>query len=195
MNNIKFGLTNSSDIQFVVESFNIASTKDLLTGSIEKQAGFGDITTRFKQNLVGNDEGKFALAVMPFIKFPTNQDNLGNDSIEGGIIVPFAYDIGHGFGLGWMTQLNIIRNDKDNGYQAETFNTVTLGKDITDNLGLFMELAMATTFKSHADWPMTYDMGVTYQIGEDIQLDAGVFIGLTESADDFNPFVGITYRR
>ncbi len=194
LSNLKVGLTNSSDLQLVIESFNIANTKNLNTGITEEASGFGDITTRFKQNIFGNDDGKAALAVMPFIKFPTNQNNLGNNDIEGGIIIPFGYDIGHGFSLGLMTQLNIIRNDQDNGYQAETFNTATVSRGLTDNLSMFMELAMATRFQSNSDWPMTYDIGMTYVIGENIQLDAGAFIGLTDSADDFNPFVGITYR-
>lgn len=194
LNNIKVGLTNSSDIQFIVGAYNIASTTDYNTGIREENSGFGDIMTRYKYNLFGNDEGRAALAVMPFMKFPTNQNNLGNDDIEGGIILPFAYELGKGFNLGLMTQLNINRNEDDNGYEAETFNTATVSKGLTDNLSMFMELAMATTFKAHSDWPMTYDIGTTYVIGDNIQLDAGVFIGLTESADDFNPFVGITYR-
>jgi hypothetical protein len=193
LSNIKFGLTNHSDIQFVVETYNIASVKDSNTGIEEEARGFGDVTIRYKQNLWGNDEGRTAFAVMPFVKIPSNQDNLGNNDIEGGVIFPFAIELGD-FNLGIMTQLNINRNEKDNGYEAETFNSITVARGIVDNLSMFTELAMAKTLKSGTDWPMTFDMGLTYAIGDDIQLDAGAFIGLTESADDINPFLGITYR-
>lgn len=40
----------------------------------------------------------------------------------------------------------------------------------------------------------TFDFGVTYKVRPNIQLDAGVNIGLTRSADDVNPFVGLTVR-
>ena len=40
----------------------------------------------------------------------------------------------------------------------------------------------------------TFDFGATYKFTPNIQLDAGVNLGVTESADDANPFVGLTVR-
>lgn len=40
---------------------------------------------------------------------------------------------------------------------------------------------------------LTFDMGVTYQV-ERYQLDAGVNIGLSDQADDLNPFFGLSGR-
>ena len=62
--------------------------------------GFGDITTRLKVNLWGNDGGRTALAIMPFLKVPTASDGLGNDVVEGGIIVPFAFELPAGWSCG-----------------------------------------------------------------------------------------------
>ena len=38
------------------------------------------------------------------------------------------------------------------------------------------------------------DVGFTYGLTDDIQLDAGVNAGVTRSADDWNPFLGISWR-
>jgi hypothetical protein len=38
------------------------------------------------------------------------------------------------------------------------------------------------------------DFGLTYGLTDDIQLDAGINIGVTRSAEDFNPFVGLSWR-
>jgi hypothetical protein len=35
---------------------------------------------------------------------------------------------------------------------------------------------------------------VTYAVTDDIQLDAGVNIGVTRSAEDINPFLGVSWR-
>ena len=40
----------------------------------------------------------------------------------------------------------------------------------------------------------TVDLGLTYGLTDNIQLDAGVNIGLTASADDINPFLGLSLR-
>ena len=36
--------------------------------------------------------------------------------------------------------------------------------------------------------------GVTCGLGPDVQLDAGVNLGLSHSADDYNVFVGLSFR-
>ena len=40
----------------------------------------------------------------------------------------------------------------------------------------------------------TFDLGFTYPVTRDIQLDAGVNIGLTDAADNVNPFIGLSLR-
>jgi hypothetical protein len=45
-----------------------------------------------------------------------------------------------------------------------------------------------------AEWVGTVDIGFTYGLSANVQLDAGVNIGVTDSADDWNPFLGISFR-
>ncbi|WP_223300931.1 transporter [Oscillatoria nigro-viridis] len=40
----------------------------------------------------------------------------------------------------------------------------------------------------------TFDTGLKYLLTENIQLDAGVNIGLTQAADDIQPFMGVSVR-
>jgi hypothetical protein len=37
-------------------------------------------------------------------------------------------------------------------------------------------------------------MGLTYGVTKNLQLDAGVNIGVTRAAEDLNPFLGLTSR-
>ena len=87
--NFKVGLLNNIDLQIIPEVYNVVRTTP--KGSpTQERSGFGDLTVRMKINFWGNDGGQTAFGMMPFIKFPTNQNNLGNNSIEGGIIFPLA---------------------------------------------------------------------------------------------------------
>src|SRR5882672_2873801 len=91
--NLKVGLCNQADLQVVVGTWNYVRTETSGTGGTLHQRGFGDVTTRLKYNFWGNDGGKTAFAAMPFVKLPTNQDELGNNSVEGGLILPLAVEL------------------------------------------------------------------------------------------------------
>lgn len=192
--NAKAGLLHNLDIQFVVETFKYDKTTDFDVGTTEKKSGFGDITTRLKYNVWGNDGGTTALGIMPFVKFPTNSDDLANDDIEGGVIVPLAVDLGNDWSMGLMTELDINKDEDDSGYHAEYVNSITFGKAITDAMGMYAEFFTSKSSESRSDWANTLDFGMTYGIGDNVQLDAGVNIGVTDAADDLNPFIGATYR-
>ena len=192
--NVKAGLLNWMDLQLVLDTYNHVTTDDRLTAQKVTQSGLGDLTTRLKLNVWGNDGGKTALAVMPFVKIPTNQDDLGNDDVEGGIIIPLAVELPAGWGMGLMTEFDFVRNRADDGYSTDFVNTITFSHDIVGNLGGYVELFTLVSSESNTDWVGTFDLGLTYGLTEDIQIDAGINIGITESAEDFNPFLGLSWR-
>lgn len=192
--NLKAGLCNWADLQVVLETYTSVRTHVRATREVENQRGFGDVTIRLKGNMWGNDEGETALAVMPYVKLPTNQDHLGNNSVEGGLIVPFAVGLPRGWGMGVMTQLDIIRDEPGRGHHPEFVNTITFGHNIVGNLDGYVEFFSAVSTERDSEWIGTFDTGVTYGLTEDIQLDAGINIGVTKAADDWNPFIGISWR-
>src|ERR1051326_5573751 len=103
--NLKLGLCNRADIQLVVQSYNSIRTHDRAAGTVDRQRGFGDVIPRLKVNLWGNDGGPTAFGVMPFVKLPTNQDRVGNNSVDGGIIFPLAAALPQGWSMGLMTEV------------------------------------------------------------------------------------------
>lgn len=192
--NIKAGLLNQTDFQLIVPLWNQVKTKDRQTGTETRNSGFGDLELRLKQNLWGNDTGNSALALMPFVKLPSNQDDLGNNAVEGGIIVPLAIALPRGWGMGLMTEFDFIEDGSGSGYHTEFINTVTFSHDIVGKLGGYVEFFSLVSTETGSDWIGTVDLGLTYAVSEDVQLDAGINIGVTRSADDINPFVGLTWR-
>ncbi len=192
--NFKIGLCNNSDLQFVVPTYNIARMRDRRTRARETENGFGDFIVRNKINLWGNDAGTTAFALMPYVKFPTASKNLGNDAYEGGLIAPLAVALPAGWGMGLMTQVDFNEDGDGSGHHPEFVNTVTFSHDIVGSLAGYVEFFSSVSTDDDADWVGTVDVGLTYGLTENIQLDAGVNIGVTRSADDWNPFVGISWR-
>jgi hypothetical protein len=194
--NLKVGLCNQADLQVVVETWNYVRTETSGAGATLHQRGFGDVTTRLKYNFWGNDGGKTAFAAMPFVKLPTNQDELGNNSVEGGLILPLAVGLPLDFGMGLMTEFDFNRDATGNGRHTEFVNSVTFSHDrlLVKDLGGYVEFFSLVSAESGFRWIGTVDLGVTYGLSENVRLDAGVNIGVTKAADDVNPFVGLSWR-
>jgi hypothetical protein len=189
--NFKAGLTHRIDLQAVVEPYTKIEIDDRAASTNDKLSGFGDITTRLKINLWGNDEGDTAAALMPFVKWPTARDGLGNDKIEGGLIVPVAFALRSGWSLGVMTELDFVRNADNDGYATEWVNTATVSHDIAGDLGGYLEVTSTLTEGSDL---ATFNGGLTYGLNKNIQLDLGANIALTDATEDLVIFAGVSVR-
>ncbi|MGC4073248.1 MAG: transporter [Nibricoccus sp.] len=189
--NVRIGLTANSEVQIVVDSYLDVEIDDRDAGVTERMRGFGDVTLRAKRNFWGNDGGQTALAVMPFLKLPTAKEGLGNDSVEGGLIFPFAAELPGGWGFGAMTEVDVIRNAEDDGYAAAWVNTATVGHDITERLGGFVEFASEV---GEGKPVFGFNCGLTYAVDANLQLDLGVNLGLSRTADDLTLFTGFVKR-
>jgi Putative MetA-pathway of phenol degradation len=190
--NFKVGLLPNVDVQFVLGGWIRSETRR--DGELKQTAsGIGDLTVRVKANFWGNDGGPTAMGVMPFVKFPLKSDAIGNDEIEGGLILPFAWNLSGRLHLGLMTEIDRLADEEGGGHHFEWINSVTLGADITDRLGAYAEFA-AVLAEGGGEWTGQIDTGVTYALTDDIQLDAGCNFGVTETAPDYQPFVGLSIR-
>ena len=192
--NLKLGLLNNVDVQLVLDSHARVYSDDRIARSSWKASGFGDATTRLKVNLWGNDGGKTALALMPFVKWPLSASNLRNGKTEGGLIVPLAIELAEGWGMGLMTELDFVRNGANTGYDREWVNSITIGHDLTEKVGCYVEFFTVTGSAPGFKWQGQLDVGFTYALKANVQLDAGCNFGVTKSAPDFQPFIGIAYR-
>jgi hypothetical protein len=191
--NLKVGLLNNTDFQLVLTPWQWERAEIERTGMVEHNSGFGDITPRVKVNLIGNDGGFFALALIPFVTLPTSQDHLDNDSVEGGLEIPFAFDVPN-WDVSFQTTFNCDRNDVGNGYHAEFDNSVSIGHVVIGKLEYHVEFFSSVSTEQNSDWIGTFDTWFTYQANKNVCLDAGVYIGVTQSADDWHPWVGMTWR-
>lgn len=184
--NVKVGLLNNVDLQFVLNGWNTLDAGG---------DGWGDLETRLKINLWGNDGGKTAFAIMPFVKWPTGSDAIAeNSSIEGGIILPLAIELKEGVGLGLMYELDINKDEIGNGYHADHVFTATVGFDLTEKAGMYVEGVAAFPGEKSGDFVAQADIGFTYSPTDNLQFDIGANFGITESAPDVNPFIGVSIR-
>jgi hypothetical protein len=192
--NVKVGLLNSVDLQIIAENYNVQWTRDRAANNSTRVSGFGDLLLRCKTNLWGNDGGSTAFGVMPFVKLPTNQNDLGNRAVEGGVILPLAIQLPGDWDLGAMVELDHVQDSESSDYHQEVIQSVTISHDIIGKLAGYVELFSNLSTERARGWIATFDFGFTYELSRNVQLDAGMNAGLTEAADDLNPFIGFSMR-
>lgn len=191
--NLKVGLLNSLDFQLLYTPYRWEKTEDFATGIVERRSGFDGVTPRFKLNLIGNDGGFFALALLPFVKLPFSRGNLGNDPVEGGLGVPYSFDI-PGWDLGLQNTFRFNHDGAGVDYHAEFDSSLSVGHPLVGKLSIFAEFFSNVSMERGAGWVGTVDTWLTYQLNGNLRLDGGVYIGVTPAADDWHPFVGMTWR-
>lgn len=181
--NLKYGLTDSMDIQFVFAPYIESNEGGTITD------GTSDIVVRLKWNMWGNDEGDSAFALFPYVKAPTGS-GLSNEKWEGGLILPYSYDINDRLGFGCQLEWEYAYDGDKDGYDSNLLHTVVLGYSLTDRWGVYGEYLgiAADQYQAHASG------GATYAVTEMFQLDAGLVVGLNSAANDLNTFTGFTVK-
>lgn len=191
--NVKAGLTNNMDLQFVFAAYGEERTSGR-GGPGERLDGCGDLTIRWKTNLWGNDGGtKTAFGVMPFVTIPTGAD-LSTDRCEGGFIAVLGYDLAEGVGLAFMAEVDAVYDEEDESYDAEFVHTATCGFDVVGPLGAFVEYIGVVSGDATTEYQALFSGGLTYAVNADTLLDVGARFGLTDAAEDVAVFTGITFR-
>ena len=180
------GLTANWDIQVGAELF--ISQKYESGGFTERDSGIGDIYVRTKYRFYENAETGTAAAIIPYVKIPTNTGGVGNDSMEGGIIVPWTATLAGGFDLYAMAELDFLRNDDDDGYDTYWYASAALSRSFTKLLGVYGEVALGKSSGASVSEGIMGG-GVTLSLSESTWWDIALYKGISSGAADWNQVV------
>ncbi len=190
--NLKVGLVSHVDLHLGFAIYNLEQTR--VAGNTTTSHGFGDFTLRLKINLWGNDSGKTALALLPWITIPSYA-NLSSKRPETGMVIPFGWAINDRFSVGAQIGFSAQWDEPQQRYSLTVEHTAVLGVSIYGPLGAFVEyIGVANAFPGDNPYQAIFSGGITVTVGKNIMFDAATQIGLTKSADDWKIFSGMTFR-
>lgn len=177
------GLTSNLDIQVGAELF--LSQKLDLGGFTERDSGVGDVYFRSKWRFYDDPATGTAVALLPYIKVPTNSGGVGNDAVEGGVIVPWSTHLPGGFEMAAMAELDLLRNDSDDGYDTYWYISAYLSRQLTKVIGVYGEAALGKSSGAGATEGLM-GAGVTFAISENTWWDFATYKGVSSGAADWN---------
>lgn len=190
---LRVGVLDSLDVQLLFDPLVLARVEHADGGST-RGAGAGELVTRAKWNLWGNDGGRTALALLPFVQWPLAASDTREGRWRGGLIVPFAVELGRGWSAGAQSQVEWVE-DPDGGVDTELVHSLVVGRELGERLGVYLEFFTRVPVQEPGDWQGMVDAGFTYALGPNVQLDLGCDVGVTGAAPDVRPFLGLTVRR
>ncbi|WP_228446300.1 transporter [Chryseobacterium sp. 18068] len=189
--NLKIGITGSTAIQIGWQSYGWQKEKELNKGSVIKTDGVGDVTLRIKQNILGNNHGNFALAILPYIKFPTSKYD-EESRFEGGLIVPMSYKLPGEWKLGLQVEVDRLKDLDQASMHTEFLQTLTISHPLFKGIDGIAETYYTYDFKAH-QLSNYINAAVQIDIAKDFKLDAGMNYGIQDTAAK-HYFIGASYR-
>jgi len=189
---LSIGLTKSIDVQ-VGAQFFVRETYQY-KGTNTTHSGWGDTSFRTKWTFWRDDELGEAAAVLPYVKIPSTATGVGNNHMEGGVIVPWAMKLGPGSEAGAMLQWDLLRNDANNGYDSRWFVSGFARQHLFGGFGAYGEATMAVSSASSSSFAGTLGGGVTFDFTKMFQADYGISRGLGGSATDWVGVVRLRWK-
>jgi len=193
----KFGLTNWADFELQYNGYqNLTATSNATGAVLARFAGMGDIFVKSKINLFGNDGGAAALAVIPYVKLPSDSPLISNGAVEEGLIAPFQLQLPQDFGLTLMTEVDALKNANDNGRHANFVDLINLNHAVPGIKNLSAAIEFYSSIGTDPNTPPIYtlDTALIYLLTPNVQLDAGADFGLNRAAPTVQVFLGLSQR-
>lgn len=185
---IKLGLTQHIDFQASLESYRSEYHKKDAEPE-EHYGSYGSLSLRMKANLSGNDSGKFALAVLPYIKMPANSF-FDHHKLEGGLLLPAQWKIRQKLSIGFQEELDIVAEEEE--YELQGVQSLAVSYDILEKLKVIGETYYVYHFSEHQ---LENFINVAFQFSpwDNFALDGGMIQGL-QPGSEHHYYLGIACR-
>lgn len=180
---VSFGLTPVVDVQVGVDLF----VRDRVTagGAVETSAGRGDAYVRLKWAFWQDEKSPLALALLPYLRFPTSTGGMGADRVEGGLILPIYFSLSEQVSVGGMLAWDHHRNAADDGNEVHGQATFYVQRTLNDWCTVYAEAELALPAMRAAEGTRAAGVGVVFQVTKMLAVDYQVMRGINARALDW----------
>jgi hypothetical protein len=166
---VSAGLTSTLDAEVGAQLFlrNTFSTD----GTDHTDSGVGDVMLRSKWTFWRDPSSGEAAAVIPYVMLPTNSGAVGNDSVEGGVILPWSMDIGAGAKAAAMVEWDEFRNVANTRYDTRWYASGYLKWELGSTLGAYAEATLSDSTEGSSTFAGTAGGGATLSVSKNFEWD------------------------
>jgi len=189
----KVGLTDRTDLQIGVDSYTDTRNYDDADASqTQEYRGLGDVNIRVKQTLFGDDDSRWALGLIGYVTLPTGGPR-GDGAVEFGAVLPVIYQLTKPWSVGGQLATQVYWDRATQSRFLQLTPTFTTDYQFTKLLQLFVELVGYRDVRQNS-WRSSINTGVQLDVSDNVQLDFGTHLPITNSVDR-EYFLGLSFRR
>jgi len=170
---------------------------DSSTTSEHHLDGRGDASVGIKWKIMSEDYCFPEVALIPSLSLPIGADDVTSDRFDPSYRLAFSHTISNRFSLGYnLGQALTTEEDElgDHDTRHSFLYTLVLGAELMDRLDSFVELFGDMPTGSEGGPKHSFDLGLTYLLQDNLQIDMLFGFGLSDSADDWFFGTGVVYR-
>jgi Putative MetA-pathway of phenol degradation len=166
---VSAGITDSLDFEVGTQLFlrDTFST----SGQDETHSGIGDVSLRSKWAFWRDPSSNEEAAVIPYVMLPTHSSAVGNNSVQGGIILPWAREIAAGLKAGAMIEWDELRNVSNTRYDTRWYGSAVVQWDLGGKIGAYAEATLSASTAGSSSYTGTVGGGATLSVSRNFQWD------------------------
>lgn len=190
---VKFGIAARLHLETVLAPYVRSRARE--EGSEKTLSGVGDFSLGAKYRLTDGD-APIQIAVRAFLKIPTAKRPLGNGKVEGGLVVPLEYRVASSqLSLALSPEVDLVADSDGSGRHVALMQVAGLAAQLSSRISASAELAGAWDLDPSGT-VRQYALGASaaYLLSRDMQVDAGLNLGLNRSTPDREIYCGIALR-
>lgn len=189
----KIGLSNRTDLQLGLDSYtDTRNYDDADPGQTQEHRGLGDMTLRLKHTLVGDDNSRWALGLIGYVTLPTGGPR-GDGAVEYGAVLPVVYQLTKPWSVGGQVAAQVYWDRDTEAHFLQLTPTFTTDYQLSPLVQVFAELVGYRDVRQAA-WRSSINTGAQLDLSDNVQLDFGTHLPITNSVDR-EYFLGLSFRR
>ncbi|CAN5731856.1 hypothetical protein BH11PLA1_BH11PLA1_06120 [soil metagenome] len=195
----RFGLIDDRlEVRFATSGYVWSRTDDSTGSGFQAAQGFSDVALGLKLKLTDQDGWLPRLAFEPLTTLGTGARETSNREVEPTLKLLWSYDLGMSFGDAWKGvtvggNLNIAFPTTNGDRFTQGQGAFYLNFPIIDKMTGFAEYFVIGPNTKGSDAAHYVDFGAVYLVGERVQIDARVGVGLNRQADSVFVGAGVSF--
>ncbi len=193
---LRFGVSDTLELRVGTEGFGRVRSEDTNAGITTRESGSNDLDLGVKWHVADADEASNqpSMAWLFHADVETGSAGFRGDGVRPSVRFVAEWDLPNDWSVGVMPGVFWDKNEDGDRYTGG-IAAVTLGKGWTDKFGTYFEIAaQQLASNKYGGNVITYDMGATYALTNDLQVDVGFAWGLNKHSPDFAWGVGVAVR-
>ena len=187
---LTYGVTDRLEFTVSASPYGADMLRNTVAGTTVRSSGVGGYGARVKMCWAGTDSSRFAIGSSLFGSFAPSSDGV-TPKPDGGLRVPVRIEIGGGFQLGLMGEVD-MRNDPDGVKQhAEYVESLNLSHDLREGVSGFVELVNASSALANQPSLTAVDAGLSWDVLPYLGLSGALTYGRSDGRGDVGVLAGL----